>query len=365
MNLMFITPGMIYGGAERVISILSNEWIKLGINVTIVITSEETSCVYSLSDKIELVYLNGLNKDKFLPHLDLIKRLRKLIKEKNPDKIISFMNDTCAYTIISTIGLNIPIFYSERNDPNNVNQDIKNKIFKKIVEICAKGIVFQTEGAKLYYSKKVQKKSKVILNPMNLENLPLCSHLERKKEIVTIGRLENQKNQSLLIKAFSIIYKKYPDYVLKIYGKGSLKEKLLKLIKELKLEDKVYLMGNSKNVLNEIKDSSLFVLSSDYEGLPNALMEAMVIGLPCISTDCSPGGARMFIEDGKNGYIVPCNNKEELIKAMDKVLASRLIAKKIGEEAKKLKDNVKSEIIAKQWLDFLELNIKDKKNETK
>lgn len=365
MNLMFITPGMLFGGAERVISILSNEWTKMGIKVSIVITSEHRECVYPLSKEIRLIHLNGLKKEKIFPHIELIKDIRKIIKEKKPDAVISFMNDICAYTAISILGLKIPLFYSERNDPNKVNQDIKNKIYRKIVEFFSTGIVFQTEGAKKCYSVSVQKKSKVILNPMIINNFPECDYSFLNEEIVSVGRLVYQKNHKLLIEAFSIVIKKYPTYKLKIYGSGNLKGELFQLIEKLGLENSIFLMGNSNNVLNEIKRSKLFVLTSNFEGLPNALIEAMAIGLPCISTDCSPGGARMLIEEGKNGYIVPCDDKNILAEMIIKILSDNKKLKEIGEEAKKIKIKVDSKKIAQSWLEFFKDKIEDNKNENK
>lgn len=363
MNLMFVTPGMLFGGAERVISILSNEWIKLGIKVSIVIIGKDKRCVYDLSEEINIIYLNGLKKERIFPHLNLVKDIRKVVKENRPDAIISFMNDACAYVAVSIFGLKIPLFYSERNDPNKVNQDTKNKIYRKIVEFFSRGIVFQTDGARQCYSLRVQKKSKVILNPLNIDNFPECDYLSSKEEIVSVGRLSLQKNQKLLIEAFNIVNKKYPNYKLKIYGNGNLKYELLGLIEKLGLENSVFLMGNSNNILEEIKNSKLFVLTSNFEGLPNALMEAMAVGLPCISTDCSPGGARMLIENEKNGYIVPCNDKEILAQTIIKVLSNEKALKKIGEEAKKIKIKVYSSKIAKEWLKFILEKIRNGKNE--
>lgn len=365
MNLMFITPGMLFGGAERVISILSNEWIKMGIKVSIIITGEQKECVYPLSEEINLIYLNGLKKEKMFPHLEFIKDIRQIIKEKKPNAVISFMNDTCAYAAISMLGLKIPLFYSERNDPNKVNQDMKNKVYRKIVEIFSRGIVFQTEGAKKCYSTNVQKKSKVILNPMITNNFPECDYSFLNKEIVSVGRLSHQKNHKLLIEAFDIVVKKYPTYKLKIYGSGNLKSELFQLIKKLGLENNVFLMGNSNNILNEIKKSKLFILTSNFEGLPNALMEAMAIGLPCISTDCSPGGARMLIKEGINGYIVPCGDKKLLAKRIIEILPDNKKLKEIGEEAKKIKIKVDSKKIAQSWIEFFKDKIEDNKNENK
>lgn len=353
MKLVFITPGMTFGGAERVISIISNIWCDMGHEVSIFITATNRPSVYKLNDKINVEYYSDYNENG-VSHFRLISSIRSFVDKEKPDCVLSFMNDVCAYTILSLTGKNIPIIYSERNDPNKTNQSKVDKIFRKIVELGASHIVFQTEGAKQCYSKKVQRKSSIILNPVELSRIP-----ERKKayinysEIVTVARLEPQKNQNLLIDAFNLVSKKHQDIVLKIYGEGSLKNKLQNKIHELGLNDKVLLMGAKQDVLEWIKESYCFVLTSDYEGLPNSLIEAMCMGIPCISTDCSPGGARQLLGDNR-GLIVPCRDKERLAEAINMYLEQRQIAMQYGEKAYKLREETDSLTVAKEWINLIE-----------
>ena len=353
MKIAFVTPGMTFGGAERVISILANHWCDMGHEVSMFITATNRLPVYKMNEKIKVEYFADYN-EKGVSHLKLISAIRKFINDEKPDSVISFMNDVCAYTIIALIGTGIPVIYSERNDPNKTNQGKVEKLCRKIVEIGTKHIVFQTNGARTCYSKKVQRKSSIILNPVNLDKIP-----ERTKEeinyleIVSVGRLEPQKNQELLIDAFNIVSKKHKDAVLKIYGEGSLKNKLQSRIDELGLTEHVFLMGAKSDVLEWIKDSFCFVLSSDFEGLPNSLIEAMCIGMPCISTDCSPGGARELLRNDR-GIVVPCGNKEELAEAINMYLEKQDIAMKYGEEAFGLRREIEASIVAKEWISLIE-----------
>lgn len=353
MKLVFITPGMTFGGAERVISILANIWCDMGHEVSIFITATNRPPVYKLNDKISVEYYSDFNESG-VSHFKLISAIRSFVDNEKPDCVFSFMNDVCAYTILALIGRNIPIIYSERNDPNKTNQSKVNKIFRKIVEFGASHVVFQTEGAKECYSKQVQRKSSIILNPVELNRIP-----DRNKEdinyseIVTVARLEPQKNQELLIDAFSLVSKKHQDIVLKIYGEGSLKNKLQNKIDKLGLKNRVLLMGAKQDVLECIKESYFFVLTSDFEGLPNSLIEAMCMGIPCISTDCSPGGARQLLGDDR-GLIVPCGGKERLAEAINMYLEQRHIAMQYGEEAYKLRDEIESHTVAKQWINLIE-----------
>lgn len=353
MRIMFVTPSMNYGGAERVISILCNEWERKRHSICLVITGENNRCVYPLAEGIKLVCLGGINAANKSTHLKLVKKIRRIIKIETPDVVITFINDICAYTAISMIGLKIPLIYSERNDPNKVNQRKRDKIFRKIAEYFSNGIVFQTRGAQSCYSKKVQKKSTIILNPMNIKDLPKCDYENARKEIVSVGRLEPQKNQKLLIEAFSKIEDKYPEYILKIYGTGSLEQKLKEQIRNLSLEFKVFLMGNSNHILEDIKEASLFVLSSDFEGLPNSLIEAMALGLPCLSTDCSPGGAREVIKNGENGLLTKCGDINQLAEAMMFLLKKRSRSIEFGQKAMRIREKVESSHIADRWLEFI------------
>lgn len=353
MKLVFITPGMTFGGAERVISILANLWCDMGHDVSIFITSSNKSSVYKLNEKVNVEYYDHYIENG-VSHFKLISSIRKFVDKEKPDCVLSFMNDVCAYTIISLMGKNLPIIYSERNDPSKTNQRKIDKIFRKIVEFGATHIVFQTEGAKQCYSKKVQRKSSIILNPVELNRIP-----NRKKEdinyseIVTVARLEPQKNQELLIDAFNLVSKKHQDVVLKIYGEGSLKNKLQRKIDELGLKDRVFLMGAKQDVLEWIKESYCFVLTSDFEGLPNSLIEAMSMGIPCISTDCSPGGARQLLGNDR-GLIIPCGDKERLAEAINMYLENKDIAMKYGEVAYKLRDEIESHTVAKEWINLIE-----------
>lgn len=353
MRCLFVAPGMLFGGAERVMSILANEWGKNNVETTILVTETEAISKYPLSDKVTII---GCHKEKErarIPQFTVIKKVRDVCKEWKPDVVISFYNDLCALTALAITGLHIPLIYSERNDPNRTNQRQVDLLYRKIVESMADKIVFQTAGAQRCYSKRVQEKSKVILNPLNTYGFPSHDFSCEKSEIVSVGRLEAQKNQKLLIDAFELIASDFPEYQLTIYGEGSLRKELEDYIKAKGLQERVSLPGNQANIQKHIKDASLFVLSSDYEGIPNALIEAMAIGLPCVSSDCSPGGARELIEDGVNGLITPCGNAKKLSDAMRMMLSNKSYAKACGVEALKIRKKTDVKKISEDWLRYI------------
>lgn len=350
MNILIVTPGMKFGGAERVLSILANKWSEIGHNVSFLITVTNGVPSYTLHNDILINYVKYKNK-KFRV-INLFMTIRRFILKNKYDIVVSFMNDQCAITALALLGTGIPIVYSERNDPTKTNTRYIDKIYRKIVEKRATKVVFQTEGAQICYNRKVQNKSEVLLNPIEIEKFPVHDFKYEKDEIVAVGRLEKQKNFPLLIKAFSIIEKEFPTYTLNIYGEGSQREELKKLISKYKLNQKIFLKGEVSNIHNAIKDAKIFILTSDFEGLPNVLIEAMVIGLPCISTDCSPGGAKMLISNDYNGVLIPCNEVLILSQKIKELLLNREKAKILGKNALLIKEKVESTKIAKKWINL-------------
>ena len=175
----------------------------------------------------------------------------------------------------------------------------------------------------------------------------------KRKNIVSVGRLHEQKNQELLIRAFAKISDKVEDNLI-IYGQGELREKIEKLIVELKMETRVKLGGIIENVPDAIIGSNLFVLSSNYEGSPNALLEAIALGIPAISTDCPCGGPKEIIEDGENGFLVPVGDVDAMAEKMLYVLKlSQEEINLISKKAKTSAERYRPERVFQQWKNFL------------
>ena len=311
--------------------------------------TKKASPAYPLSENVALI-----SPDTELPTLKNWMRFRTFCKQIKPDVVIAFMTNMGIMSSLFLIGTKIPVIVSERNDPfvERKEASLTMRILGKLSSLFIAGYVFQSEGAKSYYSKSIQKRSCIILNPLNVDDLPEREPEKIDNRIVTVGRLHPQKNHKMLIEAFAA--SKVKDvHTLHIYGDGELRAELESLIYSLDMCDKIFLEGNSKQVHTDIKNAKLFVFTSDREGLPNALMEAMAIGLPCISTDCSPGGARMLIETGKNGILIPCGDLERLIREMDALCADESRLTKFGEAAKKIKEETSIDVIADAWLGFI------------
>ena len=286
MKIMFVCDTMGSGGAERVISILSNSFVSKGHDASILmIGSDASTPFYSLNDKIKLLYLSNERPGLFKKS----KLIKKTILENKPDIVISFLSYVCIYVWWALRHTKIPRIVSERNDPNHrgrLKQHLLNKSFKK-----AKGCIFQTEDALNWYSKVPKDKLVIIHNPVSLDYCPDKTP-EIKKQILYVGRLNEQKNCSMLIEAFKLFEQKHPGYIFKMFGNGPLESELKKQVAENHLEDKVTIASSSKTWQKDEHCSSMFVLGSKFEGMPNVLAEALSLGIPSVSTDCTIGGPK-------------------------------------------------------------------------
>lgn len=213
----------------------------------------------------------------------------------------------------------------------------------------AEGLILQTERAREYFPVNIRKKSVVIPNPIHRDAVRKSFEGKRKKEIVAVGRLIPEKNYLLLLQAYKKISKRFPDYKLVIYGSGPLKQKLSTLIKRWKLECSVQLAGQKDDVYDRIYQASLFVMSSDHEGMPNALMEAMALGLPVVATDCPCGGPAFLIKNGFNGILVKPKDAAGLASAMEMILSHPELARKLGRHAGEIAQSIAPEKIYRQW----------------
>lgn len=352
------------GGAERVIANLSGEFVKMNIDVVIA-TEWTASDEYPLAEGIRRTDVGLTKSEESLSRGKKLKlRKRKLhdfLLDEKPDVLISFTRNSNYRAVMASKNTGVPVIFSVRSDPNTdygsfIHKTIGNHLYKK-----AKGGVFQTKQALDFFHKSIGEKSVVILNPLNEHFLDLPDVSFRNKEIVTAGRFNEAKDQLVLIKAFERIMDKFPDYNLKLYGDRS-EDNTFDIIeayvKERDLSKRVLFMGNSASLWTDLINASVFVLSSKYEGMPNALMEAMAMGIPVVSTDCPCGGPEYLINDGENGYLVPVGDDKAMADKISFYLNDMENAEKMGKKAKEIAKATRPEVIAEQWLSYIEKVIK-------
>ena len=353
MNICLFISSLYNGGAERVTCNLANYLCSTKNKVTIV-TFGINEKSYKLRNDVFVYNLISAEEkakfSKFRAILVRIFRLYRLWKNNQYDVVISMLPVQIILSLCMKSVIRGKLIISERVYPQEYCVIVRGML--KRLAVRADGCIFQTDDIMRWYGQNLAK-CVVIPNAVNKDFGTKHYVGKREKKIVSVGRLVKQKNFELLIKAFALLPAELDEYTLHIFGEGNERENLTRLIQNLKLESKVFLEGNVKNVAERIDKATLFVLASDYEGMPNALMEAMSCGLPCISTDCRGVGARALIKSGENGYLVNCNDIMELSECMKAVLSSEDIRRKLGGNAAKINEQNSYEIIYSQWESFI------------
>lgn len=341
-KITFVIGGMTRGGAERVISILANHYANKDWKVDIVLLLCN-SVNYDLDKRIRIIDMS--KKGSYFKNMPKwIIEFRKYVKCEKPNKIVSFIGRINMLVLTATLGMNVPIIVSERNDPKHDGRGRILEAYSNFIYRFAQSIIFQTEYEKSCFSPRLYDKSYIIPNPVNIMAAP--KEVER-LEIVTAGRLLPQKNHKMLIDAFEILSNKYKDVNLKIYGAGALKSDLQKQIDDYGKSDVIQLCGNVIDLHEKISGALAFVMTSEFEGLSNALIEAMMLGIPCISTNY-PGADELIINE-KTGILVPCDDVEALFKAMEKLIMDVDFRKELSKNAIRESQNYDKEKVLSKW----------------
>ena len=387
-SVIFFIDSLGGGGAERVVSLISNYLAKNPKYEVNIVMLRKKPIVYELAENIKLYYAEELPVrtlyGKFIkkiyafykmfrcvvvkpvmkragvynqiPQLDetslylyskYAMPYREFLKKKENAVAFGFLVRSNICMLMAAKGTGAKIVFCERNAP--VRPDMPKNLIRlrdKNYKFCD-AAVFQTEEEREYY-KKLKCDTAVIPNPIKAD-LPGRYEGERRKEIVNFCRMSAQKNLKLLIDAFEMLLKDYPDYTLRIYGKGPEKDSLQKYIQEKKLNDTVFLEEFVSNIHDVIKDAEMFVSTSDYEGLSNSMIEALAIGMPCICTDCEGGGARMMIKDHENGILVPVRDVHAVYKSMAELIKNSELKNRISKNAVSIREQLDIEKIVSQW----------------
>lgn len=353
-KILFIFPSFNIGGVEKMLAFVANSCANHGYDSHAINIYPGEQTIY-LDDRIkkEFVHLNIkssgwkliVNKIKFLLSM------RKKIKQICPDLIVVFQTDITKAVIYACRGLNIPVISSERNDPTCFSGSRLEK-YRAAYNKCD-AVVYQLEGAKEYL--KAGKKQVVIPNPAipRLQNLEGVSRKELGINIIAAGRFTLQKNFDLLIDAFEKALPKLGDSKLIIYGDGPLRDHFCELISQKGLEQKILLPGNVKNFVEERDGGGVFVLSSNREGIPNALMEAMMAGYACISTDCKPGGPAWLSDNGRRVKIVPMNDVDSLSNAIVELSTNMATRDELAKNALEIVDICAPHKIEDLWIKLI------------
>ncbi len=391
------------GGAEHVLRNLAEYFHEQGVE-TYVVTKTEDEDEYELSEGITRIIADITpeeEKGRVYNLFARIRKLRKIWKDIRPDIIASFIRKNNLMALASSAGLKIPVVVSVRSDPA---REFGSEGFKRLSFALfgrAAGIVVLTNEAKEFFPENLKRKTVVMPNAIDRKFVDVLEakknwygvddteltgadedeavalmYAKRRHEVITVGRIDDNKNQKMLVDAFVMIADKHPDWTLHIYGDGDgrmeLVEYVIGLDKKLaeagkyrpgsrdengnytNISDRIVFHGVTDNVANVMAGRSIFVLPSKMEGMPNALIEAMVMGMACISTDCPCGGPAELIKDGVNGLLVQVTDVSTMADDLDNLMSDDELRMMLGTQAALLIDEVHPDIVCKKWRDYLE-----------
>lgn len=351
MKIVFVLPEMRGGGSERVVAALSDEFINRGYEVAILLFAGD-QVVYELNPKVEIVLTGQESKGNPLLRIKRLINMRRYYRQNEGCYIFSFCVMGTVFSVLAAAGIKHRLLVSERNDPSRIpHQKLRDWAYRH-----AEKLVFQTYDMQEYFSKDIRDKSVVIPNPVSLD-IPDTYLGERDHRIVNVARLQPQKNHKLLLEAFALFRGMGTDnsvidsYTLHIYGEGELMEELKEIATDLAISEHVTFHGFTNNAKEEIKNAGMFVLSSDYEGISNSMIEALAMGIPTISTDCPVGGSAMYIQDGENGLLTKVGDANELAEAMYRLATEPGLSKKISEKSPLIRETFSLTKIADKFLE--------------
>ena len=348
------------GGAERVVSNLANQFAKEGYEVYIATEWQEED-EYPIDDAVKRIHVGLTEEDKKKGRITQfflrIKYLKKFVKEYKPDVLIAFAKRANYRALMAAGNMKIPVVISIRTDPKGHYDSFTDKLQNRWLFPKAAGCVFQTKGQKEFFKPYLQDNSKIILNPINPKYIGVEAPKEREKSVVHHARLVDFKNQPLLLRAFIRVHETHPDYVLRLYGDDShdgTKEILEKIIADNHAEDYIFLMGGSDSLEKEIPKGSVYAFTSDWEGLPNSLLEAMAMGMPIVATDCPCGGPATVMTNEVDGLLIPIKDEDALVAGLNRLIENRELAECLGNNARNIATIANGEAVFRLWKAFLE-----------
>jgi glycosyltransferase involved in cell wall biosynthesis len=356
VRIAFVIPCLGAGGAERVASLLANEWSATGHDVTLVTFDQPgTEPFFALDPGVSVRELSAISS-KGLPaklgtNVTRVTRLRALLRDLRPDVVVAFMTEANVIALWAAGGLGVPVVVSERNQPDRPGLGRAHKLARRLTYPLASAIVVQTDTIASWSRSRFRVPVHVIPNPVRLAGGNTRRSGGKVQWITSLGRLAPQKGFDILIKSFTGIAGKHLDWRLVIYGEGPDRPLLEELRAQSGCAERIVLPGLTRDAADVLSKASLFVLPSRFEGYPNALLEALAQGLPVLATAC-PGGTVEILANGVHGMLVPPNDVAAMTTALDALLSAQDLRDAYAWKARRAVTGLDVATIGRRWLDL-------------
>lgn len=343
------------GGAERVLSLLANAFYDAGLDVRVFciarLRAEEKYC---LREGIQIDYIDAPGRMPLWSKAMQLYQLRKAIKAWRPDAIVAFISYIALQVLFAALCTGIPIIYAIRSKPERELDSASSRLLARLLYPRARGGVYQTQEQLAYFKPSLKRQDIVLYNPVEPTAFWKTPRLQVQKKIVTVCRLAPVKRVDLLLDAFSLVLEQCPEYCLEVLGEGEERAALQSKIAQLGLEGRVQMPGFSQDVSARVSSAAVFVICSQYEGMPNALIEALCMGVPCVTTDFQGGALDLLVKHGENALVVPGGDAKALAAAILRVLLDPALAQSLGEAGRQLQQTVDVQTVAAKWIAFIE-----------
>lgn len=358
-HICFYIGSLHKGGAERVFVNLAGYFQEKGYQVTMVTQYQFPAAEeYALPPGVRRVLSDlteaELSNSRIINFCRRVSKLRRIWKREKPNLVLSCIGKNNFMTVVTTMFTKTKAVVSVVGEAKEEYPGRLMRLLANLLFPLAGGIILQTERSRYFFHRIVQKRAVILPNSLNPDFIRPRYEGKREERIVSVGRMDANKNHEMMIRAFAALAERYPAYTLTIYGEGELRGHLEALAAELGVSDRVFLPGVIPDVARQTRRAALFLLTSYSEGVSNALIEALAGGLPVIATDVPSGGTVELITDGMNGLIIPAGDGKALEQAMDRVLGDPDFGDRLGREAVKIQERLAPERVNGLWQAYFE-----------
>ncbi len=363
MKVMLVIHSLACGGAERVTMLLANHWARLGWRVTVVTLADAADDHYRLDAAVQRLSLGLADRSETIGqavagNFRRLRALRRALRVERPDVVVAMMVTSNVLVALARLGLDsVTAVGSERSDPEAFRLSAPWPWLRAVTYRWLDAMVALTDESREWLERRTSARRVVTIpNPLALPlpmeepvRSPGLAAARTPRRLLAVGRLGPEKGYDQLLACFGRLAATHQDWELVIVGEGPERPRLERLVQTLGLGDRVFLPGRVGNPGDWYASADLFVLSSRYEGFPNALAEAMGHGLPVVSVDCTTG-PRELIRDGVDGVLVPLGNDTALDHALDDLMRDEGRRKQLGLRALEIRERLSIERVHEQWV---------------